>query len=175
MNVLRPIGKALAAALALFLLVGLALPRGWRVERSVLVAAPPEHLAPLVLDLRRWRDWSPWTRALDAQVRHTTWGPAVGVGAGWSWLDPATGRGTVTITAADPGRGVSIDRTIEAEQVTAHAELTLTPEGRGTRVRWVDQGELPLLGGYFRGRVEARVARHLERGLVRLQALAEAR
>ena len=174
MRILRPLGKGLAIALGLFLGVGLVLPRSWRVERSVLIAAPPERIAPLLVNLRRWQEWSPWTRALDPQVRHTYWGPESGAGAGWSWLGPAMGRGKLTITWADPHRGLRLDEAIESDQVNAHAELSFLPDGAGTRVRWVDEGELPLLGGWFRGRVEATLGRHFEAGLGRLKALAEA-
>jgi Polyketide cyclase / dehydrase and lipid transport len=170
---LQPVGKGLALALGVFLLVGLVLPRGWRVERAVVIAGPPERISPWLSDLHRWQDWSVWTKAMDPSVRHAYWGPEQGVGAGWSWLGLTMGRGKVTITSADPRRGVTLDEAIESDQVNAHASLTLTPEAGGTRVTWVDEGELPLLGGYFRPRVEARLATHLEASLGRLKTVVE--
>lgn len=174
MRLLRPLGKGLALLLALFLGVGLVLPRTWRVERSVVIAAPPERISPYLLDLHRWQEWSPWTRALDPLVRHAYSGPRSGVGAGWSWLGPTMGRGSLTITWADARTGLRLDQAIESDRVNAHAELRLVPTAEGTRVTWVDEGELPLLGGWFRGRVEARLGRSFEAGLGRLKALAEA-
>ena len=72
---------ALIALIAVTLAVGLALPRGWEVEQQVVIAAPPQKIHALLFDLKRWQDWSVWTRAMDPQLRNTYEGPQDGVGA----------------------------------------------------------------------------------------------
>ena len=139
---------ALIALIAVTLAVGLALPRGWKVEQQVVIAAPPQKIHALLFDLKRWQDWSVWTRAMDPQLRNTYEGPQDGVGAKWLWLGPKMGRGQLLIVASDPLRGIELDQSIEAEAPNAHASITFTAEGSGTRVTWLDQGTLPpIVGG----------------------------
>jgi hypothetical protein len=147
MRLLRPLGKLLAAGLGLFLVVGLLLPRGWGVERSVLVAANPAQLTPLVLDVDAWPGWAP----------------------------PGERRGEGAVTSTGAVRGVALEEGLGPDALPARVSVTLAPAPGGTVVRWVEEGELPLLGGYFRDWMEARRGAELEAALRRLQALAEAR
>jgi hypothetical protein len=175
MTILRRLAIALIGLLVLVTAAGAMLPRAWRIERAVIIAAPPERVYPLLASLRRWQDWSVWTKELDPQVRSVWEGPESGVGAKRSWLGPTMGRGRTEITAAHPSRGIEVDGAIESDTVNARAALTLRPEGAGTRLTWVDEGTLPpVLGGWFKPMVEGRLGRNLEVGLERLKALVEA-
>lgn len=170
----KKIAIALIAAVLIALGVGLALPRSWHVERSIVIDTTPERIAPFVLDLHRWQDWSVWTKALDPSVRNTYEGPADGVGAKWLWLGPVMGRGRVEIVAADPKRGVELEQAIESELVNSHATIAFTVEGTGTRVTWIDRGQLPLLGGVFLGVVEQRLGESFEKSLAKLKSVVDA-
>lgn len=167
---------SLVVATLVLLGVGFALPRTWRVERHVVIAAPPAAIHALLFDLKRWQEWSVWNRTIDPLLRNTYEGPHDGVGARWLWLGPTMGRGQVVIVASDPQRGIELDETIESEVVNAHASLTFTAEGDATRVTWVDEGTLPLImGGFFRGVVEDGLALHISTSLQKLKALLEDR
>jgi hypothetical protein len=173
---LKKLALGLVAALVLLVAVGLALPRRWRVERSVLIAAPSAIIHPFLSELRRWQEWAPWNKELDPAVRNTFEGPEEGVGAKWSWLGPKMGRGRMVIVAADPAVGLTIDEAIESDEINARTVFTYTPVGDATRVTWTDEGTLPpVMGAYFRGMVEDLLGEHFERGLGRLKELAEAR
>lgn len=166
---------ALVALVAITLCVGAALPQRWKVERHVVINAAPERIHPLLFDLKRWQDWSVWTRAMDPQVRNTYEGPQDGVGAKWLWLGPKMGRGQVVIVASEPHRGIELDESIEAEAANAHASLTFSTEGSATRVTWVDEGTLPpIAGGFFRGTVEDQLGSHFAASLEKLKAVVEA-
>lgn len=154
--------------------VAAALPREWKVTRSIVIAAPPAKIHPWLADLKRWQDWSPWTRALDPQLRNIYEGPPDGAGAKWSWLGPKLGRGTIAIVECDEARGLSLELRIESDDVNAHAELTYAVEGEATRVTWVDHGTLPPLAGLFRGTVERELGARFDSGLAKLKQLAEA-
>ena len=97
---IKKIAIALVAAVLLALGVGLALPREWKVEQQVVIHKPPARIHPLLFDLRRWQDWSVWTRAMDPQLRNTYEGPQDGVGAKWLWLGPKMGRGRIDAALA---------------------------------------------------------------------------
>ncbi len=166
---------ALVAVVLLTLSAGLILPRGWRVERQVLINAGPGRVHALLFDLKRWQEWSVWTRAMDPLLHNTYEGPQEGVGAKWMWLGPKMGRGQVAIVASDPLSGIELDEAIESEVVNAHASVKLTVEGSATRVVWIDEGTLPLIvGGLFRGAVERQLGEHLQASLQKLKAVAEA-
>lgn len=155
--------------------VGLALPRTWRVEQHIVIDAPPELIYRYLVDLRRWQDWSVWTRAMDPLVRNTYEGPPDGLGAKWLWLGPKMGRGRMEIVACDPRLGLELDEAIESEVVNGHASLSFSHDDSGTRVTWVDEGLLPLgMGGFFRSSVEELLAANFSRSLRNLKRVVEA-
>jgi hypothetical protein len=85
------------------------------------------------------------------------------------------GRGRLEIVEASPALGVKLDEAIESETVNAHASLLFSADATGTRVTWVDEGTLPpVLGGYFRGMIEAMLGTNFENGLKKLKTVVEA-
>lgn len=155
--------------------VGAVRPRAWRVEQSVTIAAPPERIHAFVDDLKRWQEWSVWTKALDPSVRHIYEGQPSGVGARWTWLGPKMGQGTVEIVESSPALGLGLSQAIESPTPNARATLRYAREGNQTRVTWVDEGTLPVVvGGFFRGVVEERLAAHLATSLGKLKGVVEA-
>lgn len=172
---IKKIAIALVFAALAVPAVGYVLPRSWSVQRSVVIRAAPERIYPLLVDLRRWQDWSVWTRAMDPLVRNSYEGPREGVGARWIWMGPQMGRGQLEITSASLRQGIELAQAIESERVNAKASLRLVTEGDGTRVTWTDEGSLPLVvGGFFRGTVEALLGQHLQASLEKLKAVVEA-
>lgn len=169
---LKKAALALLAVVVLLGVVGALLPRQWRVERAVVIDAPPERILPFVANLKRWQDWAVWTKAMDPKVVNTWGGPDEGVGARWQWTGPVMGRGAMTVTAAD-ATGVSVEEAIESDTVNARGRLSFTVEGPGTRVVWVDEGTLPPMGGFFRGYLEGMLGENFEKGLSGLKALVE--
>ncbi|HSP80740.1 MAG TPA: SRPBCC family protein, partial [Myxococcaceae bacterium] len=86
------------------------------------------------------------------------------------------GRGKMTITKSDAAAGVWVDEMIEADEVNAHGSVTWTLEGGGTKVTWVDEGELPpVIGGYFVGMIEEMLGENFQQGLEGLKKQAETR
>jgi hypothetical protein len=174
--VLKKFAIALIAAVLVTLGVGLSLPRTWRVEREVLIDAPPERVYALLFDLKRWQEWSVWTRAMDPLLRNSYEGPQEGVGAKWLWLGPEMGRGRLVIVAAEPTKGLELEQAIESDVVNSHASLSFTVVDGKTRVTWIDEGTLPpLVGGFFRGTVERKLGVHLAASLEKLKSLLETR
>jgi hypothetical protein len=172
--VIKKIAIALVFAVLVTVGVGLALPRAWSLERSIVIARPAAMIYPYLFDLRRWQEWSVWTRAMDPQVRHTYEGPQDGVGAKWLWLGPKMGRGQLEITAADPVSGIELAQALESNEVNARGALRFSVEPEGTRVTWRDEGTLPLGAGLFRGMVETRLGEHFEASLEKLRRTVEA-
>ena len=117
-----------------------------RVERSILVEAPPEVVLAQVVDLRRWAAWSPWM-GTGARTQRTYGGPPSGVGSTYFWQDAGeagSGRATVTATAANR---VEVELQVDAPRaISTDLELRVALEGKGTRVTWIMNGD-PGVGG----------------------------
>lgn len=174
---LKRLGLGLVGLGVVLTVVGLFLPRQWKVERSIVINASPEHIHPLVEDLKAWQSWAAWTQDMDPEVKNEYGGPSSGVGAWWAWQGPRMGLGKMTITKSDVDSGVWVDEMIETrEEVNAHGSLTWTQEGGGTKVTWVDSGTLPpIMGGYFVGMINDMLGDNFQQGLKHLKAEAEKR
>jgi hypothetical protein len=134
----------LGGVLVVFLVGGMLLPRGFRVSRSIVIAAPPERIHPFLDDFSRWPLWSPF----DTQDPGIAWenagGPVAGVGAKRSWKSRKMGDGSQWITASVPGKGVSMKLAMAGGGFEPFdLEFALTPAPGGTRVAWTDSGRLP--------------------------------
>jgi len=172
----------LVVALVLAVLVvgiGLALPRDWNVERSILIQAPPSKIHPWVEAPSRWNDWFAWEEMKsDPTYKVWTSGPEKGVGATYQWTGDAAGRGRIVITSSDPASGVYLDEWIEADpagEKNASGTIVYTAaDGGATRVTWSDQGKLPpVVGGFVRGLVSDAIGQAFEKGLANLKTKVE--
>ena len=78
--VIRVILIALPIIIVLFLIIVALQPSGFRVTRSITIAAPPDAVFPQVNELKKWEAWSPWVK-LDPTAKQAYEGPAAGSGA----------------------------------------------------------------------------------------------
>ncbi len=175
-RVLIIVGLGILGLVAAVVVVGLLLPRQWSVEETVVINAGPEHIHPLVDDLKEWQSWAAWTKAMDPEVVYDYSPKAAGEGAWWTWKGPVMGLGKMIITKSDPATGVWVDEMINSEEVNAKGSLTWTREGEATKVKWVDSGTLPpVIGGYFVGFFNKMLSENFQTGLQNLKAVAEKR
>lgn len=85
------------------------LPREWTSEAQVEIAAPVSEVLPLVVDVRRWKEWSTWNRDSHDEVKRRWIGPEQGVGARMEWeSDDSAGSGWLELRAVG-ARGVEYD------------------------------------------------------------------
>ena len=95
---------------------------GFRVSRSIIIAAPRSTVFAHVDDLRNWNSWLPWaTLDTDAQVRFE--GSTSGSGATLGWSGNAQ-AGTGNITILDSVTDESIR--LRLEFVRPHPGVTTT-------------------------------------------------
>jgi len=166
-------GLILGGLIALFVIVGLGLPKGYQVSRSIRVAAPPARVHALIDDLTRWDQWSPWKDGDPTLV--TTLGPVThGVGANQSWIGKGY-SGRLVITASDPATGVAFDLFMDDHQVPDRATIRTAADGADTTVTWAIDGAIPVpvIGGWFALLMPGLIGRHFETGLARIKIAAE--
>jgi uncharacterized protein YndB with AHSA1/START domain len=173
--VLKTILIVLVALIALVLIFAATRPGHFRVERSVVVAAPAEKVFPLIDTLQSWRTWSPYERK-DPAMQRTYSGPASGVGASYAWKgNKEVGEGRMEIVESTSPSIIRF-RLDFAVPFEAHNEavFALEPVAGGTRVSWAMTGASPFmfkLMGLFMN-MDAMIGRDFEAGLATLKAQA---
>jgi uncharacterized protein YndB with AHSA1/START domain len=173
---------------ALYILLGLAVvaagivgyastkPDTFTISRSISIAAPPEAIFPLINDLRKMSEWSPFEKK-DPDMKRSYSGPESGKGQRYDWDgNHEIGKGWLVITdSSAPSR---VDMALNMERpISARNEVTFTlvPEGGTTKVTWAMQGAVPLVAKvvHLSLDVDRMVGGDFEAGLASLKAKAE--
>jgi hypothetical protein len=167
---------AAVAAVALLLVgIGALLPRQWRVERSIMINAPPERVHRWAEDLAYWSRWAQWDQGPLAP-RNELGELSSGAGATLTWRGRGRSHettGTVRITQSVPERGVWFEHRIDTSKPST-ATLSFEPKPGVTQVTWRDEGELPpIIGGFLLDYFQTRLGEHMSEGLERLKQLVE--
>ena len=137
--------KLLLGLLALavfFIVVGFFLPSRARVERSLNMRTTPDAIFPRVATLTRWPEWTAWTtnRFPDMQMNFS--GPSSGVGAVMMAEGKSSGNGTVTITRADPAKGIRYDLDFEHGTQLFRGSITFDSVNDGMKVTWAIETDM---------------------------------
>jgi hypothetical protein len=148
----------------------------YTVERSQHIDAPPDAVRERIVDLRRWRAWSPW-HGLDPQMEQAYGGAGSGVGAWYEWEgNRKAGKGRMEVIGAD-ARTVRIDlQFLKPFRSHSNTVFDLRPDGDGTLVTWSMIGPntgMTRVMGLFTS-MDAMIGPDFERGLAQLKAVAEA-
>ena len=159
---------------AVLLAVGMLLPSGFKVQRSVDFAAAPERIYPLIADPREWKRWSVWNRRDPAMAMQYS-GASSGAGARWVWKSASEGNGEMEFTSAVPDERIDYALTFPDMGMRSTGQLRLEPTGSGTRVTWTNEGDM---GGnpvnrYFGLFMDRLVGPDFEAGLKNLKALVD--
>jgi uncharacterized membrane protein len=101
---------------------------GMELGTSIDVAAPPDRVWEVLVDVGRWPEWTDSVtsvRMLDAQP--------LAVGSRVEVSQPRIPTGTYTVTSLQPGSAFTWEQRQPGSTVTAHHECVPLPDG-GTRV-----------------------------------------
>jgi len=144
---LKKILIGLFVLVAVLVVVVAVQPDHYSVQRSAVIAAPPPAVFARVNDLAAWDAWSPWKK-LDPAARITISSPSSGQGASMSWAgNSEIGEGTMTILESrTDALVVSEQKFVKPFEGTATARFTFAPEGEGTKVTWVMEGDNNFIG-----------------------------
>jgi hypothetical protein len=127
----------LVVVILLLVIVVATRPSSFRVERSVVIAAPPERLFDRVNDLSAWAEWSPYEKK-DPHMKRTYGDTTAGVGATYAWAgDKNVGEGKMTIERSD--RPLLVGLKLEFFKPfsgTNAATFAFSPDAGGTKVTW---------------------------------------
>jgi hypothetical protein len=154
--------------------LGVALPRQYYLERSILVNASPRTVFSHVDDLRGWPTWAAWTA--DSTAANVAFGQDdSGADANYTWKD-AGGGGTIRRTGGNMGYGIGYTVEFQPSLEQSAGLLRFLPEGSGTKVVWTNEGIMGggALAGYSGLFKEWTLGPDLEAGLANLKQQVEA-
>src|SRR5262245_39149934 len=105
-------------------------PDTFRVQRSTMIKAQPEKIFPLLNDLHKWREWSPYEKP-DSTVKRLLIGPESGKGAVYEWDNNGkAGKGRMEIVDSAPPFRIAIEIDFQKPFETRNA-AAFTLESRG--------------------------------------------
>ncbi|QDT52499.1 Polyketide cyclase / dehydrase and lipid transport [Caulifigura coniformis] len=151
-------------------------PAIFRVERSIVVNAPPEKITPHLTDLRKWTSWSPWEK-VDPDMKREYSGAESGVGAKYAWDgDDNIGAGKLEVAEVAPEKVRFQLDFLRPMECSNSVEFLMAPEGDGTKLTWVMAGENTFMGKVAQVfiDVEEMCGSQFNEGLRNLKGLAEA-
>jgi uncharacterized protein YndB with AHSA1/START domain len=174
MKALKRAALVLVAAVAAVVAIASTRPDDFRIERSLRIDAPAERIYPLVNDLHRHLEWSPFEKKDPAMARRHSGAPA-GPGAIYEWNGNAEiGSGRMEILESEAPERVAIQldffTPFEAHNT---AEFLLRPDGDATTVTWAMYGPQLFMGKVMSVfvDVDAMIGREFEAGLANLDAV----
>ena len=162
-------------AIAGILLYAATKPDSFRVQRAVLVNAPPDTVFPLLNDIKAWTVWSPYEKK-DPAMKRTYGAVTAGKGATYAWDgDKNVGQGSIEIVESGPRKILLKLDFVKPFEAHNMGEFLLEPKGNSTSVTWATYGPSPYISkviGTFMN-IDDMIGRDFEKGLADLKAAAE--
>jgi effector-binding domain-containing protein/carbon monoxide dehydrogenase subunit G len=174
MRTLKIILITIVSILILILLIGFLLPSKMTVSRERVMQAPPEQVYNVVNDLHLMGYWDAWSH-MDPNMKVEFEGPATGVGSVRKWKGEKMGEGTMTITDSKPNEKVTSALDFGSNG-KANADMTLSPEGTGTKVVWSMESDMGMnpIGRYMGVFMKGMLEKQYDEGLARLDSFIQA-
>lgn len=156
------------------LIVPLFLPGQYRIEKSILVKAPPETCFDLVADLNQYGRWNPWSKMEPGASKKIEGNPKT-VGHKYSWSGGKIGTGSLTIKKLEPPGAAELEmQFIKPFKSVATDSWKFEAAGNETRVSWVNAGRLSypvarLMGPF----ISKNLSQQFDEGLRSIKELCE--
>lgn len=166
----------LSIVFSLFLAGGFLLSDTYEVKRDILVDAPFQEIYPYLSDLKKWEDWSAWSKKEDPTLQIRYEGSETGQGAKQIWKGEQMGDGELLLTESNIGDGIYYVMKMNDGNVQMQGSIVFRPTSpEQTKVVWTVSGELgsnPIFR-YFGLLMDDMIANDVERGLANLKKVAE--
>lgn len=151
-------------------------PNEFRVERKIVVKAPPEKVFSWLDDPKRTAEWSPWEKK-DPNMKKTFSGPSRGVGAAYAWDgNKEIGAGSLELTEVVAPKKVvmrlDFTRPMEGHNVAGYE---VAPVAGGSEVTWYITGPMPFVSKVMCVfmNMDKMIGGEFEKGLADLKTIAE--
>src|ERR1041384_1769940 len=129
LKTLAIIGVVVVIAIGGILIYAATKPDSFRVQRVVLINAPPDKVFPLVNDIKAWTVWSPYEKK-DPAMKRTYGAVTAGKGATYAWEgNKDVGQGSMEILESTPQKVVIKLDFLKPFEAHNTAEFLLAPKG----------------------------------------------
>ncbi len=154
-------------------IIGLFLPSDPKVERSIVIKAPPAKPFDLVNDLERNSAWSYWNTK-DSTMKMTYGEKRSGEGATYSWTSQKSGEGSLTIVKSIPNSRIETDLDFK-KQGTGKGYFLFeeAPEGVKVTEGFTMHAGMNLAARYFGLMANGIIGKAFEHDLEKIKELAE--
>lgn len=165
---------ALIVSVALLAGVGFLLKPAYKIEKYIVIKSPSESIAPLIVNLKKWPEWSAWNTKKDPTLKYSYSGPEQGIGARQEWKGENLDAGAVEITGINKALAVNHQLQLE-EDFVSRGVLLLEPQGKNTKVIWKIEGNVGnnIPQRYFLIFMEKLISSDMEEGLSKLKNICE--
>jgi len=170
------IAVIIGGLLAVFLIRAALKPDTFEVSRAIDINAPSLAVYEVLIDFKKWREWSPWEK-LDPALKRTYSGTDQGTGAAYAWEgNGKVGAGRMEITEATSPTDVKLNldfvRPFKASNIV---HFTLAEQNGVTHVTWHMQGPMTYVAKIMQSffNMDKMVGRDFETGLSNLKSLTE--
>ena len=174
MKILKIILITVISLIALFFIIGLFLPKTYRVERSIVVNAPDSVVYKNISDFNNFLKWNPWSK-MEPSAKVDISGPVSQPGHLYKWEGKETGTGQMEIRNVEPSKLVDIELSfLKPFESTANTTFQLDPNPQGIKVTWIMQGTNKTVMEKWMGlSMGSMIGKDFEDGLQNLKELSE--
>jgi uncharacterized protein YndB with AHSA1/START domain len=166
----------LAIVLVVLAIVVATRPPTFHIERSIVIATPPDRVFANVNDFRAWTAWSPWEK-MDPAMTKTYGGSPSGPGATYAWKgNDKVGEGRMTIADVTKRSKIVVNlEFLKPFPSTSVVTFTFAPGAEDTRVTWAMDGDKNFMAKAFHMVVDMdkMLGGDLDRGLADLKRVSE--
>ena len=175
MTALKNLVVGIGILLLLVFILGFALPSEYRVERSIVIDAPPQKVFEHIHDLRDWRAWGVWFKR-DPDMTVTYSGPEKSVGRMSKWESESEGSGEMKVLAITPNQNIKYSLYFPDFDMGSTGELVLEEKDGKSVVTWMSYGDVGSnpIDHYFAVFMDSLIGPDFEAGLDNLKVLVEA-
>lgn len=129
--------------IAAMLLIAAFLPKGFNIEKTIIIHQQVETVMDHVGDLHHYRDWNPWQK-MDPRAKTKVDGEPKTAGHKYSWEGRKVGIGSLTLQNIDNKHIHFILEFIKPFKSKAKDNWLFEHWGNtDTKVTWQNSGELP--------------------------------
>ncbi len=146
---LLSVAAVLGVAIAGVLIYAATKPDTFSVQRSAVIAAPPDKLFGLINEPKAFNTWNPYARK-DPQVKLRYEGATSGPGAAYAWESESLGVGRMEVVESAAPTRVAMRLEFEKPmRAKNRVDFTLLPQGATTQVTWAMSGPMPYISKLF--------------------------
>ncbi|MDX2195665.1 MAG: SRPBCC family protein [Cytophagales bacterium] len=177
MKILKIVGIAVAALVAIVVILGMILPKTYTVARSTTINAGKQQVMAQVAYFKNFDKWSPWND-YDSTIQKSYDGIDGQVGAKYSWKgNDQVGVGSQELIALTDSRADLKLVFTEPWQSTSTVYFQAdAADNNATKITWGMQGQIPFpmnVMCLFMPSMDSMIGKDFDKGLAKLKTICE--